>query len=108
MVDKFIFEVHFNQCKLDYSKFYTLKLKGTHFLKCSLIACDFMKTDLTEVIFENCNLHKAVFIEAIAHKTDFSTSYNYSIDPAKIKFKKTIFGAEGLKGLLDKYGIIVT
>jgi uncharacterized protein YjbI with pentapeptide repeats len=107
MVDKFIFEVGFNHCLLDYAQFYTLKLKSVRFNHCSLIAADFMKTDLTDVIFDNCNLHKAVFVDTIARKTDFSSSYNYSLDPEKNKLKKAIFSLNGVKGLLDKHNIIV-
>src|SRR5659263_235032 len=32
MCDKLIFEVHFKECVLDFSKFYTLKIKGTTFI----------------------------------------------------------------------------
>jgi uncharacterized protein YjbI with pentapeptide repeats len=77
------------------------------FINCSLIAADFMSSDLTEVLFDNCNLRRAVFIDTIANKADFSTSYDYSFDPEKNKIKKAIFSMEGLKGLLEKYDIVV-
>lgn len=107
MVDPLLFEIEFKDCLLDYAKFYTLKIKGTTFTNCSLIAVDFMSTDLTGVMFDNCNLHKAVFIDSIANKADFTTSYNFSIDPERNKLKKAMFSQSGLKGLLDKYDIIV-
>jgi uncharacterized protein YjbI with pentapeptide repeats len=66
-----------------------------------------MNTDLTGVIFDNCNLHKAVFIDTIANKADFTTSYNFSIDPERNKLKRAIFSEVGLKGLLHKYDLIV-
>ena len=107
MCDKLIFEIHFNDCVLDFSKFYTLKLKGTSFIDCSIIAVDFMSADLTEVVFDNCDLYRSEFAKAIANKTNFKTSYNYTIDPTKTKIKKAIFSLDGLKGLLYKYDIIV-
>ena len=107
MVDALLFKVEFKDSILDYAKFYTLKIKGTVFTNCSLTAVDFMKTDLTGVIFDNCNLHKSVFVDAIANKADFTTSYNFSIDPEKNKLKKAKFSQAGLKGLLGKYDIIV-
>jgi uncharacterized protein YjbI with pentapeptide repeats len=107
MVDSLLFSVEFKDCVLDYAKFYTLKLKGTTFSNCSLIAVDFMNSDLTEVVFDNCDLHKSVFVDAVANKADFTTSYNFSIDPEKNKLKKARFSEAGLKGLLDKYDIIV-
>lgn len=107
MCDKLIFEIHFNNCTLDFSKFYTLKIKGTTFTNCSLVAVDFMATDLTSVIFDNCDLYRSEFNKAIANKADFKTSYNYTIDPSKTKLKKAIFALKEVKGLLFKHDVIV-
>lgn len=107
MTDQVIYEFHFTDCLLDYAKFYALKLKKMKFINCSMIAADFMSSDLTEVLFDNCNLRRAVFINTIANKADFSTSYDYSFDPEKNKIKKAVFSMEGLKGLLEKYDIVV-
>jgi uncharacterized protein YjbI with pentapeptide repeats len=107
MTDQVIFEFHFKDCLLDYAQFYALKMKKMQFINCSMIAVDFMGSDLTETLFDHCNLRKAVFIDTIAHKADFSTSYDYTIDPEKNKIRKAIFSTEGLKGLLQKYDIVV-
>jgi uncharacterized protein YjbI with pentapeptide repeats len=107
MTDQVIYEFHFKDCLLDYAKFYALKLKKMQFINCSMIAVDFMLCDLTEVLFDNCNLRKAVFIDTIANKTDFYTSYDYTIDPEKNKLKKAIFSTDGLKGLLEKYDLVI-
>jgi uncharacterized protein YjbI with pentapeptide repeats len=107
MCDKLIFEVHFHDCLLDFSKFYTLKIKGTTFTNCSLIAVDFMATDLTSVLFDNCDLYRSEFDKAIANKADFKTSYNYTIDPSKTKLKKAVFALKEVKGLLFKHDIVV-
>jgi uncharacterized protein YjbI with pentapeptide repeats len=107
MCDKLIFGISFEDCILDFAKFYTVKLKGTFFTNCSLIAVDFMSADLTEVIFDHCDLYRAEFSKAIANKADFRTSFNYTIDPEKTKVKKALFALEGLKGLLHKHDIIV-
>lgn len=108
MCDKLIFEVSFTDCILDFSKFYTLKIKGTPFVNCSLIAVDFMAADLTNVIFDNCDLYRSEFDRAIANKADFRTSYNYTIDPSKTKLKKAVFALKELKGLLFKHDVIVS
>lgn len=73
MCDKFIFEVHFKDCILDFSKFYALKMKGTTFTNTSLVAVDFMSTNLTEVLFSNCDLYRSEFEKAIADKADLNT-----------------------------------
>jgi uncharacterized protein YjbI with pentapeptide repeats len=107
MCDKLIFEIHFNDCVLDFSKFYTLKLKETTFIDCSLVAVDFMSADLTEAIFENCDLYRSEFEKATIVKANLLTSYNYTIDPTKTKIKKAMFSLEGVKGLLYKHDIII-
>ncbi len=103
MCDKLIFEVHFKNCALDFSKFYTLKLKGTTFIDCSLIAVDLMSTELTAVLFDRCDLYRTEFAKAIANGANFKTSFNYTIDPTKTKIKKAIFSLSGIKGLLYKF-----
>lgn len=107
MCDKLIFEIAFTDCVLDFSKFYTLKIKSTVFKNCSLIAVDFMNTDLTEVVFENCDLYRAEFAKAIANKANFSSSYNYTIDPEQTKIKKAVFSLQEVKGLLFKHDITI-
>jgi uncharacterized protein YjbI with pentapeptide repeats len=66
-----------------------------------------MKTDLTEAIFDNCDLRRTVFIETILANADFTTSYNYTIDPEINKLKKAQFSTDGLKGLLEKYDLVI-
>ena len=107
MVDKFIFEIDFQDCILDFSKFYALKMKGLSFRKCSLVAVDFMETDLTRVVFENCDLYRAEFSKANCSNSDFKTSRNYSIDPSKTKVKKAIFSKSEVKGLLFKHDLVI-
>ncbi len=107
MTDQTIHEFHFKDSLLDYSKFYKLKLRKIQFLNCSMVSSDFMETDLTEAIFDNCNLRLAVFSDTIANKVDFSTSHYFSIDPEKNKLKKAVFSLDGLKGLVEKYDIII-
>lgn len=107
MCDKLIFEIAFTDCVLDFSKFYTLKIKDTVFRNCSMIAVDFMSTDLTAVIFDTCDLYRSEFEKAIAIKANFKTSFNYTIDPQKTKIKKAIFSLNEVKGLLFKQDIII-
>lgn len=107
MTDQVIFDFGFKDCLLDYAKFYALKLKKMQFINCSLVAADFMGCDLTEAVFDFCNLRHAVFIDTIAEKADFTTSYDFVIDPEQNKLKKARFSVEGLKGLLAKYDIVV-
>ena len=107
MTDQVLYHFNFQDCTLDYAQFYKLKLKKMRFDNCSMVAVDFMESDLTESVFNNCDLRRTVFINTIANKADFSTSYNYTIDPEINKLKKAQFSMDGLKGLLEKYDLVI-
>lgn len=107
MCDQLIFQMHFNNCILDFAKMYALKLKQCTFYKTSLIAVDFMKADISGIAFKKCDLYRAEFEQANAQKTDFSSSTNFTINPQLTKIKKAIFSLEGAKGLLSQHGIVV-
>jgi len=108
MCDKLIFEVHFKECILDFSKFYTLKIKKTSFIDCRMIAVDFMSTDLSQVFFDRCDLYRSEFAKANLTKANLKTSINYTIDPTKTKLKNAVFSIDEVKGLLYKHDIIVS
>lgn len=107
MCDQLILQMRFDNCVLDFAKMYALKLKQCTFYKTSLIAVDFMKADVSGISFNKCDLYRAEFEQANAQKTDFSTSTNYTINPALTKVKKAIFSLEGAKGLLSHHQIVV-
>lgn len=101
----FSLSLTFEDCLLNLSSFYKLKLKGTMFKNCNLQEADFTETELTVSTFENCDLAGATFDNSILEKVDFQTAYNYSIDPAINRIKKAKFSMSGIIGLLDKYDI---
>ncbi|NDW09275.1 pentapeptide repeat-containing protein [Dysgonomonas sp. 520] len=103
--NKFLFDVRFYNCILDYSTFPEMKIPKTPFLKCSLKGVDFAgamleqakfnESDLTDTIFESTNLKGA----------DFSSAHNYIIDPRSNLLKNAKFSRDGLSGLLTNLGI---
>ncbi len=105
MCDRLLFAVWFEQCRLDFSKFYTLPLNAALFNNCSLLAVDFMKANLQAVVFDKCDLHRAEFEGALAQKADFYSSENYSINPAKTKLTKAVFAESKLTGLTAHLGL---
>lgn len=105
--NSFLFSATFNSCTLNFSSFYKLKLKNFIFKNCTLHEVDFADADLCGASFTNCDLKDATFDNTVLEKADLSTSFNYTIDPEKNKIKKAKFSADGLHGLLTKYGIVV-
>jgi len=103
--NEFLFSAYFENCILNLSSFYRMKIKKTKFSRCSMHETDLSGADLGGAIFDNCDLAKAKFENTILEKADLRTSWNYSIDPEINKIKKAKFSKEGIAGLLDKYDI---
>lgn len=103
--DDFLFTVTFENCMLNYSSFYKMKLKKIVFKNCNLTEADFTEADLSAANFDHCDLSKVLFENTILEKADLRTSYNYSIDPERNKIKKAKFSLPAVTGLLDKYDI---
>jgi uncharacterized protein YjbI with pentapeptide repeats len=101
----FLFGAGFNDCTLDYSSFSNKKMPKTQFVNCSMKEVNFIGGDLTKAVFENCNLDNAIFNDTKLSEADFSTAYNYKIDPEFNPMRKAKFSAAGITGLLDKYDI---
>jgi uncharacterized protein YjbI with pentapeptide repeats len=105
MCNRLLFEVYFENCQLDFSKFYTLPLNKAQFIGCSLLAVDFMNANIKEVMFDRCDLHRSEFNGAMAHKADFYSSENFTINPAKTKVEKAVFAQGKLAGLVGNIGL---
>lgn len=103
----FLFSVNFKQCNLDLSTFTNLKLIGTTFKKCSLQKVDFTNADLSKTNFNDCNLKDAVFENTILEASDFSTAYNFNLNPDKNKMKGAKFSRATIDGLLLEHQIII-
>jgi len=105
--DNFGISISIENCTLTYSSFYKLKLKSMIFLNSKLNEVDFTESDLTNSIFNNCDLSNSIFSSTNLEKVDFTTSFNYSIDPEKNKVKKSKHSRNNLSGLLEKYSLII-
>ncbi|GAB3419358.1 pentapeptide repeat-containing protein [Niabella aquatica] len=105
--NNFLFSATFKNCTLNFSSFYKLKLKGILFKDCTMHEVDFAECDLTHAFFDNCDLKGTLFDSTLLEKADFSTAYNYTIDPENNKIKKAKFSTDGLTGLLGKYDIVI-
>ena len=103
--DDFLFHVDFEECILDYSSFANKKMLKTKFTNSSLKEVTFIGTNLSNSIFENCNLAGAIFNDTQLLAVDFTTAYNYKIDPEFNPMKKAKFSTQGIPGLLEKYDI---
>lgn len=97
----------FNNCLLDHSVFFKLRMKKTIFRDSRLMEVDFAESDLSESIFDNCDLSGAVFENTNLQKANFRSSFNYSFDPELNQIRGAIFSKSGVIGLLSKYTIVI-
>lgn len=97
----------FNNCILNDSSFYKLKIESTIFDNCQLKSVDFTAANLSKSIFNNCDFANSIIKNTNLEKADLSTSFNFNIDPEINKIKKAKFSSFNLIGLLAKYQIII-
>ena len=105
LCEDFLFSVGFQDCMLDYSSFANKKMPKTKFNNSSMKEVSFAGADLTKSVFDNVNLDHAIFNSTQLKEADFTTAYNYKIDPEFNPMKKAKFAMKGIPGLLDKYDI---
>jgi uncharacterized protein YjbI with pentapeptide repeats len=101
----FLFAVTFQDCVLDYSSFTNKKMPKTKFISSSLKEVSFVGTNLTSAVFENCNLDNTVYNDTQLAGADFTSAFNFKIDPEFNPMKKAKFSTQGIVGLLDKYDL---
>lgn len=105
--DSFLLQFSFTECQLNYSSFYQLKTPKTRFKKCNLQEADFTESIFTESIFDNCDLKLAIFDRTNIEKSDFSTAFNFNINPEENSLKGAKFSKDNVVGLLSVYKVIV-
>ncbi len=106
-VNSFLFAVAFKECILNLSSFKGLDLTNSTFHACSLEEVDFSAANMEGLVLEECNCRLTIFENTMLQKADFRTAVNYNIDPEKNAIKHAQFSKYGLKGLLNKYDIII-
>ena len=102
---KFGFAVAFENCQLNDSSFYQVRSPKTLFKDSKLQGVDFTECILTGSKFDQCDLAGAAFDRTNLEKVDFTTAYNYNIDPEINRLRSAKFSLLGVSGLLAKYHI---
>ncbi len=102
---KTFFSASFKKSILLYCNFSDLNLKGTTFSASKLKECYFTNTCLCEASFADVDLSGSTFHNADLSKADFSSAFNYDIDPRTNKIKKAKFSLPEAIGLLRGFEI---
>jgi uncharacterized protein YjbI with pentapeptide repeats len=99
------FFVRCQNCTLDHSSWYRVKMKKFQFVQCSLVGVDFTDADLTEGVLTECTLTNATFEGSILERADLRSSMGFSLDPLRNKLKGARFSLQGLPGLLEAWDL---
>ncbi len=103
----FLLTFRFENCQLNLSSFYQLKIKETKFESCLLLEADLTEADLTGSAFLNCDFSGAVFENTNLEKTDFRSSFNFIVNPEINRIQGAKFSFDNITGLLHQYNIII-
>lgn len=71
--------VDFDDCSLNYSTFFGLKLPKLKLIKCIAREVDFGEADLTEGVFSHTDFMGSIFMHTDLTKADFVHAVNYTI-----------------------------
>ncbi len=97
----------FSNCKLDYSVFQSMDLRGMKFDSCSIREAEFSGANLTKASFNDCQLSGTRFANVNIEKADFRRAKNYFIDPKFAKLKEAKFSFPEALVLLEAMGVTV-
>lgn len=102
---KFLLAMNFDSCKIDFSSFFQLNLKGISLINSSCIDCDFVEANFAEGNFTGSDLTGASFDQTNLEKADLSGAVNLVLDPERNNIKGAVLERNQLEGLLTKYGL---
>jgi fluoroquinolone resistance protein len=103
----FLLAFNFKNCTLNISSFYQLKISNTSFLNCKMHQVDLTETEAKYTSFSHCDLKDSIFDATILNNADFSTAYNFSINPSNNQLKNAIFSKDNCFGLLNAFHILI-
>ena len=103
----FLLDFDFSECNLQFASFYNLTIPKTTFNNCKIIKTDFTECSLKESRFNSCDLSGSIFENTNLEKCNFTTAYNFKINPTNNKVNKARFSKGNSFGLLDSFNIII-
>lgn len=105
-ISRFSYSLSFEKSQLNYANFFGTKLRKLSFTDCNLTEAYFDEADISSSVFAQCDLSRTSFFHTNLEKVDFSTAYNFSINPTTNRLRKAIFSAQDLRGLVSHLDLV--
>ena len=102
---RFAFDLHAEDCLLDYAVFSGNNLSRSSLKGCRLREATFTECNLSGLCFEDCDLERAVFERCDLQRADFRSARHYAIRPELNRLRKAHFSYPGVLGLLTHLDI---
>jgi fluoroquinolone resistance protein len=99
--------IDFEDCTLNYSTFFGLKLNKTKMIRCTALQVDFGEADLTGAVFSHTDLSGSIFMHTNLTQADFVNATNYNISAKNNTLKKAKFSLPEAMSLLRSLNIIL-
>lgn len=99
--------IDFDDCTLNYSTFFGLKLRKMRLTNCIAREVDFGEADLTGADFAHTDLAGSTFMHTDLTEADFTHARNYTIAANANKLKKTKFSLPEALSLLTSLDIVL-
>lgn len=106
-VAKLLLSVHFDECALNYSSFFGLKLKGSRFATCIAREVDFGDADLTQTNCTGTDFSGSKFLHTNLTRADFRGAMGYAIDPTANTVAKARFSLPDAISLLRGFDVVI-
>jgi fluoroquinolone resistance protein len=99
--------IDFDDCALNYSSFFGLKLHKMKMTKCTALEVDFGEADLTGAVFSHTDFSGSIFMHTNLTEADFVNAANYTISAKNNTLKKTKFSLPEAMSLLRSLDIVL-
>ena len=66
---------------------------------------DFTETEAKSCEFKDCDLHLSTFDKTNLEYSEFTSAYNFNINPSLNQIKQASFSKENISGLLNSFNI---
>lgn len=99
--------IDFDNCALNYSSFFGLKLHKIKMIRCTALEADFGEADLTGAIFSHTDFSGSIFMHTNLTEADFVNATNYNISAKNNTIKKAKFSLPEAMSLLRSLDIVL-